>query len=105
MEDPGIFKNLFKLAKKHHQHVKLALTDMKVCKKKDKPNHKCCRMSAMEYAAITGQNDVIQILAYFYKNPNEVKIGNNHAFLKNRIRSQHKYTGCFCDLGPNRLLH
>ena len=82
MEDPGTCKKLIKMAKKHHQHVMLALTEMKVCRKKDKPNHKCTRMSAMEYAAINGQNDVIQILAYFYKNPNEVKIGNKHAFFK-----------------------
>ena len=79
MEDPTTYKNLIRMAKKH-QPVMSALKGMKVCKKKDRPNHNCGRMSAMEHAAITGQNDLIQILAYFYKTPNEVKIGKKHVF-------------------------
>ena len=78
MEDPRKYKKLMKMAKKHQPHVMAALRDMRVCREKDKPNHNCARMSAMEHAAITGQNELIKILAYFYKTPNEVKIGNEN---------------------------
>ena len=80
MEDPGKYKKLMKMAKKHQPHVMAALRDMRVCREKDKPNHNCARMSAMEHAAITGQNELIKILAYYYKTPNEVKIGKKRVF-------------------------